>query len=227
MNKTIIPVITIDGPSGCGKGTIAQQLAKFLNWHWLDSGALYRAVAWAVEHYQIPIDSDQQLSEKFAHICIEFQELGLGKPMNVYCDNQDITQIIRTERCAALASQISARPVVRQLLLQKQRDFLHPPGLVADGRDMGTVVFPDAYLKFYFVASIQERANRRYLQLKELGINANLSEIYEDLAVRDQRDSNRTISPLKPALKAVVIDTTTLSIEQVFTKVSEHVQISA
>lgn len=215
----MIPVITIDGPSGCGKGTIAQRLAMRLQWHWLDSGALYRTVAWAVLFYQIPPDHDQELAGLLTRLKIHFEADDHGSAAQVQCDGHEVSQSIRTEACAKMASLISAKPFVREALLERQRDMRQPPGLVADGRDMGTVIFPDAAVKFFLNASPEERAERRYKQLKELGIDVNLADIREDLASRDQRDRERAVSPLRPAEDSVFIETTGLSIDQVFAEV--------
>ncbi len=224
-----IPVITIDGPSGCGKGTIAQRLAMHLHWHWLDSGALYRTVAWAVLHYQIPPDHDQELMNIVSNLKINFTSDSAGSVAQIFCDGHDVSQPIRTEACAKMASQISAKPFVRESLLQRQHDFRQAPGLVADGRDMGTVIFPDAMVKFFLTATAEERAERRYRQLKELGINVNLETVREDLAKRDHRDSKRAVSPLQPAEDAVLIETSGLSIDRVFAEVLANVpqQITA
>lgn len=220
----ITPVITIDGPSGCGKGTIAQRLAYGLSWHWLDSGALYRMVAWALIHYHISPEIDDDLQHLLTSINIKFHTGDKGSEAQIICNGFDVTQAIRGEDCAKMASIISEKPFVRQSLLKLQYDAQQSPGLVADGRDMGTVVFPQANLKFYLTASIEERSLRRYKQLKEMGIDANLSNIREDLASRDQRDYHRAISPLKPAPNAIVIDTSDLTVDQVFAIVFKYVQ---
>lgn len=217
-----IPVITIDGPGGCGKGTIAQRIAKHLHWHWLDSGALYRILAWAVLHYQIPPTHDEELASLLARIKVTFTADSEGSDAQMTCDGHDVAQAIRTEVCARLASEISAKPFVRQALLQRQRDLRLPPGLVADGRDMGTVVFPDAIVKIFLTASAEERARRRFNQLKKLGITIDIDQLAADLAARDQRDRERAVAPLQAAGDAIVIDTTELSIDQVFTKIMSH-----
>lgn len=219
-----IPIITIDGPSGCGKGTIAQRVAHVLNWHWLDSGALYRMVAWAANHYAIAPENDAALQALLKTIEVKFKIGDKGEESQIFCNDFDVTKAIRTETCAKTASIISAKPFIRQALLKLQYDACKPPGLVADGRDMGTVVFPKAGLKFYLIANAEERSLRRYKQLKALGIDANLANIREDLASRDQRDYHRAISPLKPAPNAIVIDTSDLSIDQVFANVMNYVR---
>jgi CMP/dCMP kinase len=217
-----IPVITIDGPSGCGKGTIAQRLATALKWHWLDSGALYRLVAWSLISNQIPPENDVDIQNALRSMHIQFHTGDNGLEAQISCNGHDVTRAIRSEECAKLASIISVKPLVRQALLEFQYQARQNPGLVADGRDMGTVVFADAVLKFYLTANTEERSQRRYRQLKQMGIDANLSIIREDLANRDQRDYHRAISPLKPALEAIVIDTSDLTIDQVFTSVFEY-----
>ncbi len=217
-NNHTAPLITIDGPSGSGKGTISVMLSKALGWHVLDSGAIYRAVAWAILHYRVALEDEHALQSLLKRIQIVIQD------SMVRCDGHDITQAIREEACGIMASQSSALPTVRQAILQYQRDFRRSPGLIADGRDMGTVVFPDAPLKFYFNAKPEERALRRHKQLQEKGINVSLRDIQEDLVERDRRDVSRSASPAKPAEDAVVIDTTNLSIEEVFAVVMNHVK---
>ncbi|MBS0351892.1 MAG: (d)CMP kinase [Proteobacteria bacterium] len=219
MSVEFIPVITIDGPSGCGKGTIAQKLAKHLHWHWLDSGALYRILAWAVLHYQVAPSHDQELAKLIKRLKITFTADSEGSAAQMSCDGHDVSHTIRTEACAKMASEISAKPFVRAALLQMQRDLRQPPGLVADGRDMGTVVFTDAVTKFFLTATAEERARRRHHQLQKLGILASYPQIYNDLVIRDERDRNRPVAPLQAAGDAIVIDTTHLTIEEVFSKI--------
>jgi CMP/dCMP kinase len=221
----IIPVITIDGPGGCGKGTIAQKLAKHLHWHWLDSGALYRILAWAVLHYQVSPSHDQELANLIKRLKITFIADSEGSEAQMTCDGHDVSHAIRTEACAKMASEISAKPFVREALLQMQRDLRQPPGLVADGRDMGTVVFPDADIKFFLTATAEERARRRHHQLQKLGILAPYPQIYNDLVLRDERDQNRPIAPLQAAADAIVIDTTKLTIDEVFSKIMVTTQV--
>lgn len=215
------PVITIDGPSGSGKGTIACGLAKRLNWHYLDSGALYRAIAWAVLQEKIDPSEHEKLEALLNRLDIEIKES--GSEYRLFVNGEDVTIPIRTEEVGNTSSRLSAIPMVRAALLQKQRDFQRSPGLVTDGRDMGTVVFPKAKLKFYLVADLKERAKRRLKQLKLEENDASLREIEAFLAKRDLRDENRRISPAKPASDVIMIDTTFLSVPQVLEKVSEHV----
>jgi CMP/dCMP kinase len=225
MTKTTPQVICLDGPSGVGKGTICLAVAKKLGWHILDSGSLYRITALqASREYpdQSLYDVDEaQLAEIALNLSVSYeQENG---ELAIFLDGEDITQLIRNEKIGAQASQIAAIPSVREALLARQRAFLDEPGLVADGRDMGTVVFPQAELKIYLTASAEERAQRRYKQLKDKGIDANLSSLVEELRLRDDRDMNRKTAPLKPASDAIIIDTTTLDISQVTNEVMKLV----
>lgn len=222
--KKQAPVITIDGPSGSGKGTIALRVAQALHWHILDSGIIYRAIAWALSYYGVSLADQKGIVDLLKRLQIGVERQSFVRKLKVSCDNHDITEAIRTEKCGALASKASALSVVRQAVLQYQHDSRRWPGLVADGRDMGTVVFPNATLKFYFDADLQERAYRRYRQLQERGINVSLREIQEDVEERDRRDVNRMISPTKPASDALIIDTTKLSIKEVFVKVMKHIK---
>lgn len=224
--KKSIPVITIDGPSGCGKGTVAQRLAVYLHWHWLDSGALYRTLAWAVLHENLLTTDDEALLALLHRIKITFIADSEGSAAQIHCDGNDVSQVIRTEMCAKAASEISAKPFVRDALLQRQRDLRQGPGLVTDGRDMGTVVFPDAALKFFLAASPLVRAKRRHQQLKTLGIDVSLDSLCQDLAARDKRDSERAVAPLKPAKEALIIDTSDLTADEVFAKILEKVKES-
>lgn len=217
--KPTIPVITIDGPVGSGKGTISQLLAKKLNWHYLESGALYRILAFAAKKHHINLDDEAALATAAAQLEVKFDS-----PTKIYFENQDVSELIRQETIGTAASKVSAFPAVREALMQLQKDFLQLPGLVADGRDMGTVVFPDAYLKFFLTASVQERAKRRQLQLLGLGIDVKLADLEHEIARRDERDETRAVSPLKPADDAIIIDTTNLSINDVFDQVWHHVQ---
>ena len=221
MTKSSAPVICLDGPSGVGKGTICLAVAKKLGWFILDSGSLYRITALQVsrDFPEQPIDSlnEPQIADIAKNLSVSYVED--NNDLLIFLDGENITQLIRNEEIGAKASQIAAIPAVREALLARQRAFLAKPGLVADGRDMGTVVFPQAVLKIYLTASAQERAQRRYKQLKDKGIDANLSSLVEDLRLRDDRDMNRKTAPLKPASDAIIIDTTTLDIEQVTNEV--------
>ncbi|MCP0913518.1 MULTISPECIES: (d)CMP kinase [Legionella] len=215
MSVSHVPVITLDGPSGTGKGTISLMLAKHLGWHFLDSGALYRVLAYAAMKKNIDL-TDIAVLVKLAHeldFCFKVHE---KNDCRVVLDGADVSRDIRTEQCGQSASQIAAAPEIREALLARQRSFAQPPGLVTDGRDMGTVVFPHADLKFYLYATAEERARRRYLQLKEKQNDVSLAQVVDELAKRDARDTARTHSPLKPAPDAVQIDTTRLTIVQVF-----------
>ena len=219
-----VPVITVDGPSGTGKGTICSYLADWLQWHFLDSGALYRVLALAAEKHGIRSDDEATLVDLAENLRVEFKIAEAGSLVNVLLDGQAVTDDIRTETCGNAASLIAPIAKVRQALLSRQRAFHEVPGLIADGRDMGTVVFPDATLKIYLTASAEERAKRRYKQLKEKGINANLRDLSAAIAERDERDSTRAASPLKPAEDAIVIDTSTLDIDAVLANISELVR---
>lgn len=212
------PVITIDGASGTGKGTISQLLATRLKWKFLDSGALYRVLALAAQKHGVALDNEKGLDVLAEHLDVQFiAQSNLAS--KVILEGEDVTDVIRAEKMGNAASIIAALPAVRAALLSRQRAFREAPGLVADGRDMGTVIFPDAELKIFLVASPEERAMRRYNQLKEKGINVTLSDLIDDLRERDKRDQERVIAPLKPADDAVIVDTDCLSIEQVVERI--------
>lgn len=215
MYDETIPVITLDGPSGTGKGTLCHLLAKHLHWNMLDSGAIYRVLAYAAGKNKIDLNNIDQLKELARTLNLRF-ESSEDNSSRTILDDEDVSVVIRSEQCGQVASQIAAIPEIRQALLERQRYFAQAPGLVTDGRDMGTVVFPKAILKIFLYADEQERANRRYLQLKEKGNNVSLAQVVEDLVKRDTRDTVRTHAPLKPAEDAVQIDTTRLTIVQVF-----------
>ena len=217
---TSIPVITIDGPSGSGKGTVAVRLAEKLGFTLLDSGALYRSVGIAALRGGIDLRDHQQIAELARHLNMEF---GVSSPDSVWLDGEDVSLEIRTDIGSELASQIGAIPAAREALYERQLAFRKAPGLVADGRDMGTVVFQDAIIKIYLTARPEERAQRRYKQLIDKGIDASLADLLRDLKERDARDSERPISPLKPAKDAVVLDTTDLHIDQVVEQVLDLV----
>mgnify|MGYP001814143967 CR=1 FL=1 len=213
------PVITIDGPSGSGKGTIARLLARELGYHFLDSGALYRLLAFAAEQRAIALDDEPSLVELAGKLDIVFPADG-GED-DVLLDGENIGSLIRTEAAGAGASKVAALPEVRTALLQRQRDFRSSPGLVADGRDMGTVVFPDAGAKIYLIASAEERARRRCKQLKEKGLDADYSAVVADIQARDERDMNRPVAPLKPAEDAESVDTSELDIPATLQRVRD------
>jgi cytidylate kinase len=217
-----VPVITIDGPSGAGKGTIAHLLAGKLGWHLLDSGALYRVTAYACEVEGVGLADESVVADIARHLQVSFLRADSGEVLVCYRD-RDCNRAIRTEEGGRGASTVGAMPLVRKALLQRQRDFQQAPGLVADGRDMGTVVFPDAPLKFFLLASAQERAQRRYKQLKAKGENVNLARLLGDIQERDERDRSRSVSPLLPADDAVVIDSSATPIDAVFAKVMADV----
>ena len=208
-----LPVVTIDGPSGSGKGTVAMRLAKDLGWHFLDSGALYRLVAVAAIDRGIGPDDEEALGKVAAALDVDFGLTADG--MVILLDGNYITGRLRSEEVSIFASEASAHPAVRSSLVRRQRAFRKAPGLVADGRDMGTVIFPDAVLKIFLTASVEARAQRRYKQLKEKGESVNLSRLFRDIEKRDERDSSRAISPLRPADDAHLIDSTDMGIDEV------------
>jgi cytidylate kinase len=203
-----VPVLAIDGPSGSGKGTIARAVAERLGWHMLDSGAIYRAVGYAAGLKDLDLSDAGAVARCAAEARIEFRDPGDGGETRVIIDGQDATDAVRTETAGAAASAIAALPEVRKALVDKQLAFRQPPGLVADGRDMGTVIFPDAPSKVFLTASAAERAERRYKQLKAKGLAVTLTSLLHEIELRDARDASRTVAPLRPAVDAVVIDTT-------------------
>jgi cytidylate kinase len=213
-----VPVITIDGPSGSGKGTVSRAVAKALAWSLLDSGALYRLVALGARRASISLEDAPALGELARRFNIRFDSNESGEEL-VWLDGQDVTRAIRTEEAGNDASKVAALTPVRAALLDRQRRFAVPPGLVADGRDMGTVVFPEARVKIFLTASPAERALRRYKQLKEKGVAANLAALSLEIAERDRRDSTRTASPLVASADATMLDTTGMSVDSVVGRV--------
>ena len=221
----LAPVITIDGPSGSGKGTVAGILAKRLGWNLLDSGALYRLLAFAAGNHGVALDNEALLEKLAAHLDVQFVGATEGTSARIILEGDDVTHAIRSEAVAAGASKVAALPAVREALLLRQRAFQEAPGLVADGRDMGTVVFPDAPLKVFLTASAEERARRRYLQLKAKGDDVSLSGLLDEIRARDERDTQRAIAPLKPAADAIQLDSTELSIEQVLERIMSEIAL--
>jgi cytidylate kinase len=222
--KDDIPVITIDGPSGTGKGTLCSYLATWLGWHLLDSGAIYRVLAYAALDKGLSLDDEIALAELAPGLDLCFTHT--NQAVQVRLDGMDISHLVRTEEYGEAASRVAAIPVVRKALLEKQKAFKQPPGLIADGRDMGSVVFPGAALKIFLTASPGERAKRRYNQLKQKGISVNLPHLSTDIMQRDARDEGRNISPLRPASGAIVIDTTNLDAGEVCNRVVALVRSS-
>jgi cytidylate kinase len=209
MKMKMVKIITIDGPSGSGKGTLSQRVASQLGWHFLDSGALYRLLGLAVSNKGIEFDEVDRIADVAKTMLVQFENA------RIRLEGDDVTDIIRTETAGNNASKVAAIPQVRAALLAWQRDYAKPPGLVADGRDMGSVVFPNAKLKIFLTASAEERAKRRYKQLKEKGLDVNVRDLTVEIDERDQRDMNRSIAPLVAAEGALELDSTSLSIEEV------------
>ena len=220
MHDTIIPVIAIDGPSASGKGTVAQRVAKELGFHYLDSGALYRLVALKSLQEGVDIADEGALVEIAANLDVVFEN------GDIFLDGKRVTDAIRTEQCGVLASKLASCQSIRESLMARQRTFRQLPGLVTDGRDMGSVIFPDAVLKVYLTASAEVRAQRRYKQLIEKGISANIDSLQEEIRKRDERDSNRKVAPLQKCSDARLLDTTSLSILQAQNSVLEWYKAS-
>ncbi|KFC82922.1 (d)CMP kinase [Buttiauxella agrestis] len=216
------PVITIDGPSGAGKGTLCKAMAEALQWHLLDSGAIYRVLALAALHHQVDVTSEDALVPLAAHLDVRF--VANNGNLEVILEGEDVSAEIRTQEVANAASQVAAFPRVREALLRRQRAFREAPGLIADGRDMGTVVFPDAPVKIFLDASSEERAHRRMLQLQEKGFSVNFERLLAEIKERDDRDRNRAVAPLVPAADALVLDSTSMSIEDVIKQALSYAQ---
>jgi cytidylate kinase len=210
-------VITIDGPSGSGKGTIAEIVAKRLGWRILDSGAIYRVLGLLVQRSGVDADQVEKIAQLARQMPLSFSD---GKAL---LDGEDVSSAIRTEAAGTAASKVASLPEVRAALLQWQRDYAQPPGLVADGRDMGTVVFPAAEVKIFLTASAEERAERRYKQLKEKGLDVNLANLSAEIRERDERDRNRSVAPLLPADDALEVDSTSMTIDEVADRVLDQV----
>lgn len=213
-----IPVITIDGASGTGKGTVSLLVARQLGWKLLDSGALYRVLALAAQKHSVAMDNEPALTVLAEHLDVQFIAQASHFP-SILLEGEDVTDIIRTEKIGNAASMVAVFPAVRTALLSRQRAFRELPGLVADGRDMGTIIFPDASLKIFLLASPEERAKRRHNQLKEKGIDVSLTTLIDELRERDKRDQERFVAPLKPAKDAILINTDDLNIEQVVERI--------
>ena len=219
MTGAPVPVLALDGPSGSGKGTVGQILAQQLGWHFLDSGALYRTLGVAAERARVDLEDKPGLARLARDMNLRFVPRSGGDTVDVVLDGVDVGGRLRTEESGRRASILAAIPEVRQALLQKQHSFRQPPGLVADGRDMGSTVFPDAILKIYLTASPEVRAERRYKQLKEKGFDANLQRLLDEIRERDARDAGREASPLKPAENAYILDTSQLDISGVVERI--------
>lgn len=222
LNTNSAQVVTIDGPSGAGKGTLSRLVARNLGYHLLDSGALYRLVALAAMNRKVDLADQQAVAGVASALDVRFDVS--GDQVTILLEKRDVSRDIRQEEVSKNASVVAAYPAVREALLQRQRDFRQPPGLVADGRDMGTTVFPGAEVKVFLTASPEARAQRRFKQLREQGMDVNLDDLVVDIRERDKRDSERSISPLKPAEDAHVLDSTDLSIGQVLAEILSRVQ---
>jgi len=218
-----VPVVTLDGPGGAGKGTISYLLARELGWHLLDSGAMYRVLALAALNHGLSLEDEKSLGQLAEVLDVEFRPAADSPVCEVFLEGQNVSNDIRTEAAGNNASIVAALPAVRAGLLARQKAFQSEPGLIADGRDMGTVVFPLAPVKIFLTASAEERASRRYKQLKEKGFDVSLRDLLYEIKERDDRDANRSVSPLKPADDAILLDSTELAIEKVFEQVLEAI----
>lgn len=222
---TSVPVITIDGPSGSGKGAITFRLADKLGYHILDSGALYRLIGLAARKHGIGLDDEPALANLGRTLDIAFEPSGnAAEPLIIRLEGEDVTQRLRTDQAGTDASTVAPLPEVREAIKALQRSFMQPPGLIADGRDMGTVVFPDADVKIYLTASAKARAQRRYNQLIDKDIDVSLHALFQSIQERDERDMNREVAPLKPAEDAIIVDSTSLGIDEVVARVMEAVK---
>ncbi|MFM2483619.1 (d)CMP kinase [Celerinatantimonas yamalensis] len=219
----LTPVITVDGPTGVGKGTLCSKLAAHLGFHLLDSGAIYRVLALAALHHKVDLANEEALYPIAAHLDVRFERT--DSLVRVILEGEDVSSELRLESTGEAASQVAAFPRVREALLRRQRAFRQPPGLVADGRDMGTVVFPDAAVKLFLDAGAQVRAKRRFKQLQGNGINVNFDGLLNDIKIRDDRDRNRSIAPLVPADDALVIDSSNLTIDEVVNKAFAYIDL--
>lgn len=220
-----VPVITIDGPVSSGKGTVARRVAKLLGWHLLDSGALYRVLGYHATRQGVSLQDAAALAELAKSLPLTFVDD--NDDTRILLDNDDVSRVIRTEDVGALASQVAILPEVRDALLDRQKAFAAMPGLVADGRDMGTVVFADAGTKIFLTASVEERANRRYKQLMDKGFDASIPRLVEDIRARDARDRDRKVAPLLPAKDALVVDSTKMTVDQVVERILEHAGLTS
>ncbi|NRA70625.1 MAG: (d)CMP kinase [Gammaproteobacteria bacterium] len=220
MKANNLPIITIDGPSGAGKGTIARLLADKLGWQLLDSGAIYRVLALAALHHNVELDNEDALTPLAGHLDVRFTSDDAS--IKVILEGEDVSREIRSEKIGNAASKVAAFPRVREALLRRQRAFHTDQGLVADGRDMGTIVFPNAPIKLFLTASAEERAQRRFIQLQEKGFDANIQSLLSEINERDERDRNRKVAPLVPADDALMVDSTGMSIDEVLAKVIDY-----
>ena len=216
------PVITVDGPSGAGKGTLCMLLADKLGFHLLDSGAIYRVLALAAIHHGVDTESEDALVPLATHLDVQF--IAEGDLVKVILEGEDVSSELRKEETGMAASKVAALPRVREALLRRQRAFSTAPGLVADGRDMGTVVFPEAEAKIFLDASAEERASRRLKQLQQKGLDVKFDDLLSEIQERDDRDRNRPVAPLRPAEDALVLDSTSMNIEQVVEKALHYIE---